>query len=117
MSVTHPIPEAWPLLLTRDQLRAYLGGMAAETLFKVCPIPPVDLGANILRYSRLQIDAWVATLTPRAPRLLQDNEPRGQDAALEQPEPVDDAETRRQASLAAVGRRMREGRPRWKTAS
>ena len=117
MSVSHPIPEAWPLFLTKDQLRAYLGGMADETLAKVCPVAPLDLGANVLRWNRHQIDEWAATLRPRAPRLLQDNEPRGQDAALEQPEPVDDAETRRQASLAAVGRRMREGRPRWKTAS
>lgn len=63
----HPrhIPEAWPALLSRDQLRAYVGGMSDETLSKVCPVAPVELGANLLRYPRDQVDRWVAGLQPR----------------------------------------------------
>jgi hypothetical protein len=91
--------------------------MAEETLAKICPVAPVDLGANILRYSRLQIDAWAATLRPRGPRLLQDDSRRGQDATVPDEPPVDDAEIRRQASLARVGQRVKEGRGRWRQAS
>ena len=65
MTTSPGIPEAWPLLLTREQLRAYLGGMSEPTLAKICPVRPVDLGAQLLRYNRLHIDAWVATLPPR----------------------------------------------------
>lgn len=59
------IPQAWPLLLTRQQLRAYLGGICDATLRKICPVAPVDLGANVVRYRRDQIDAWSNTLRPR----------------------------------------------------
>lgn len=62
------IPEAWPLLLSREQLRAYLGGIGDATLRKVCPIAPVDLGANVLRYYRAEVDAWVAGLSHRGLR-------------------------------------------------
>lgn len=62
----HPrhVPETWPTLLSRDQLCAYIG-VGAETITKICPVRPLDLGANLLRYSRRQIDDWVATLPPR----------------------------------------------------
>ena len=59
------IPDSWPALLSKDQLRAYVGGMSEETLSKVCPVSPVDLGANLLRYPRQQVDAWIADLKPR----------------------------------------------------
>lgn len=59
------IPDSWPALLSKDQLRAYVGGMSEETLSKVCPVSPVDLGANLLRYPRQQVDAWIADLQPR----------------------------------------------------
>lgn len=68
----HAIPEAWPLLMTKSQLAAYLGGMDPRTVDKICPISPVKLGAGILRWPRLQIDAWVATLPPL---LLDDRSP------------------------------------------
>ncbi|WP_292038663.1 MULTISPECIES: hypothetical protein [unclassified Brevundimonas] len=59
------IPDSWPALLSKDQLRAYVGGMSEETLSKVCPVAPVDLGANLLRYPRHLVDAWIAELKPR----------------------------------------------------
>lgn len=88
----HPrhIPEAWPKLLSRDQVCAYIG-VSAETLAKVCPIAPVNLGANLIRYHRDQVDAWIDTLPPRLPGLRM---PRAsvEDApvARNDPEPADD---------------------------
>ncbi|MNE23374.1 hypothetical protein D3C80_1166260 [compost metagenome] len=72
----HPrhIPDAWPALMSEDQLLAYFGGMSKETLLKVCPVPPVDLGANLLRYQREAVDVWVASLPLRASGLRK--EPR-----------------------------------------
>jgi len=63
----HPAaaPMAWPSLLTKEQLEAYLG-MSWSTIIKVCPVAPVDVGANLVRYSRAQIDEWVSTLPARA---------------------------------------------------
>lgn len=55
---------AWPLLLSKRQLASYLG-MSGATLSKVCPVAPIDVGANLVRYSRAQIDEWVATLPAR----------------------------------------------------
>lgn len=62
------IPDAWPALLSRDQLRAYLGGVCDATLRKICPVPAVDLGANVLKYRRDEIDLWLAGLDHRLPR-------------------------------------------------
>lgn len=62
------IPEAWPALLSRDQLCAYLGGASDTTVRKVCPVAPVDMGANVLRYRRAEIDAWLASLPHRGLR-------------------------------------------------
>lgn len=62
----HPrhVPEAWPALLSRDQLCAYIG-VSADTLAKICTVRPLDLGANLTRYNRTQIDSWLETLPPR----------------------------------------------------
>ena len=62
----HPrhVPETWPTLLSRNQLCAYIG-VGAETITRICPVRPLDLGANLVRDSRRQIDDWVATLPPR----------------------------------------------------
>jgi hypothetical protein len=59
------VPEAWPALLSREQLRAYLGGICDDTLRKVCPVAAVDLGANVLRYRKGDVDAWLAGLKAR----------------------------------------------------
>ncbi len=56
--------EAWPRLLSREQLCGYLG-VCPATLTKICPVPPVALGANVVRWNRVQIDAWLDALPPR----------------------------------------------------
>ncbi|ESQ90098.1 hypothetical protein ABAC460_10040 [Asticcacaulis sp. AC460] len=61
----HPIPEAWPMLMTIDQACAYLGGMDGRTFHKICPVFPVDIGANIVRYRRADLDTWASGLRPR----------------------------------------------------
>lgn len=58
------VPEAWPLLLSKEQLCAYIG-VSTATLARICPVRPLDLGANVVRYHRAQIEEWVGTLPPR----------------------------------------------------
>lgn len=67
MNLAHAIPDAWPLLLTEQQLSAYLGGMDIRTIRKICPVSPLDMGRRVLRYRRPDIDAWVSTLSTRLP--------------------------------------------------
>lgn len=62
------IPEAWPAWLSREQLRAYLGGIGDATLRMICPVAPLDLGSSVLRYRKTEVDAWEATLPHRLPR-------------------------------------------------
>jgi hypothetical protein len=100
------VPDAWPLFLTMDMLIAYLGGdINARTVRKICPVHPLDLGANKVRYHRLQIDAWADTLKPRLPKTQQ---PVNDDA----PE-VDDGpitpEDNRMTALERVQARMAKG--------
>lgn len=59
-------PMAWPSLLTKEQLARYLE-MSWSTVIKVCPVAPIDVGANLIRYNRSQIDEWVSTLPARGP--------------------------------------------------
>lgn len=68
------IPEAWPALMSREQLCAYLGGICDATLRKVCPVPPVDLGANVLRYRRVEVDAWVNARPHRLLRAVENEQ-------------------------------------------
>ncbi|WP_395444906.1 hypothetical protein [Caulobacter sp. UC70_42] len=42
------IPEAWPALLTREQVCAYVG-MSADSMARTCPVAPVALGVKLLR--------------------------------------------------------------------
>lgn len=92
------VPEAWPALLSREQLRAYLGGICDATLRKVCPVPPIELGANVLRYRKLDVDRW---LDGRPARTLRIVETAGQDAPPANPRPMTAAEKAR----ARVGKR------------
>lgn len=62
------VPEAWPAWLSREQLRAYLGGIGDATLRMVCPVAPLDLGNSVVRYRKADVDAWEATLPRRLPR-------------------------------------------------
>lgn len=108
--------------MSREQLCAYLGDICEATLLKVCPVAPVDLGANVVRYARVQIDAWLATLPPRAPRNLRGLDGRDQDAP---PTPAAIVEDEGGQGLTAAERAVRRasaraaakgGGDRWKKA-
>ena len=62
--MTGAIPDAWPCLLTREQLCAYLG-ISAETLIRICPVPALELGVKLWRWRRSDIDDWAAGLPSR----------------------------------------------------
>ena len=123
MSAAHEVPQAWPLLLTREQLCAYLGGLSWGTLTKILPVAPLDLGANVLRYSRPQVDAWAATLPPRLPKALRQEAASVQGdqttiAEAAPSDPADEPETR--AAVAVERARQRamglrgKGRSSWR---
>lgn len=111
------VPEAWPLLMSREQLCAYVG-VGAVTLAKVCPVRPVDLGANLVRYNRLQIDAWVASLPAKAVLRLHDDAEGSQDAPSgEAPLIQDGAEAAQDRTVCALDRaraRASGGSTRWR---
>lgn len=88
---------AWPLLLTLDQVCAYLG-VAPVTFRKICPVPAVALGAAVTRWNRNQIDEWVNSLPPRtsAASRAEVAPVRPYDAAKEA------AEARRQAAVRKI---------------
>lgn len=107
--VGHPrhVPETWPALLSREQLCAYIG-VSMRRITRICPVRPLDLGANIVRYSRAQIDEWVATLPPRLMvRRQEDEADRGPMSVVE-----DISETRGEAALERV--RARAGGSKWR---
>lgn len=107
--MTHAgVPEAWPALLTREQLCAYLGGMSDPTVRKICPVAAVDLGANVLRYRRTEVDGWLAGLRHRGLRLPTENE---QDA----PAAANDAAAG--MTPAERARARATGKQRWKRSS
>lgn len=58
------VPDAWPALLSQDQLSAYVG-MSREVLGAILTVRPLDLGARRVLYRRTEIDAWLATLPQR----------------------------------------------------
>lgn len=84
----HPrhVPEAWPLLMSRDQACAYVG-CSPDTLVKVCTVQPRDMGASLIRYYRLDLDAWAASLPPRLSS-LQKPQPHGDDEAAQSSAPA-----------------------------
>lgn len=62
-----PIPPTlpgWPAMLTRAELCQYLG-VSWSTLKGTLTVHPIDMGASVVRYSRAQIDDWIATRPPR----------------------------------------------------
>lgn len=61
----HRMVGEWPALLSSEQLCDYLD-ISLSTLPKVCPVQPVDLGVNVLRWRRAEIDRWLASLLPRS---------------------------------------------------
>ena len=99
------VPDAWPALLTREQLCAYLGGMSDPTVRKICPVAAVDLGANVLRYRRSEIDEWLGRLRARGLRAAPEGEQDAPSAANDAPAGMTPAE---RARARAVGKQ------RWK---
>lgn len=61
------IPEAWPVLLSKTQLAAYLG-ISSATIARICPVPPLLMSARVLRWRRTDVDLWIGGL-PARPRL------------------------------------------------
>lgn len=53
-------PRRWPLLLNQTELCEYLG-VSWRTLKGILTVSPIDMGANVTRYNRQQIDAWIET--------------------------------------------------------
>lgn len=105
----HPrrVPETWPTLLSRDQLCAYIG-VGTDTITRICPVRPLDLGANLVRYSRRQIDDWVATLPPRLMVAQQSRDHASDTASLHD----EVAESRPEAALDRV--RARAESVKWR---
>lgn len=60
------IPEAWPALLDRPQLCAYVG-LSDQTLARILPVHPVDLGVRDVRWKRIDIDQRIGGLPPVCP--------------------------------------------------
>lgn len=58
------MPLAWPLLLSKAQLCAYLC-ISVVTLGRICPVPPLVLGVRLLRWRRTDIDDWVSGIPTR----------------------------------------------------
>lgn len=75
---------SWPRLLSLDDLCLYLG-VCARTCRKICPVPPLDLGVNLLRWDRLRIDEWVDScpLRHRPDRNSGDAPANSNDSAIE----------------------------------
>lgn len=102
-------------MLSRDQLCAYIG-VCESTLIRICPVRPRDLGANVVRYDRRQIDAWVEGLpprlmTPRTAALPSETQPSQDEAA---PDPAQDQEDRAAAALERARARASGGRSQWR---
>jgi predicted DNA-binding transcriptional regulator AlpA len=107
------IPEAWPALLSRPQVCAYVG-MSWESLSRTCPVPPVALGVNLLRWRRADIDDWISGLPSRLQNAAQ---AEGQEGRSSPPPPsrLAGEERRFDALERASQRAMRRTRkPSWK---
>lgn len=94
------VPAAWPLLLTKEQMTMYLA-LSWSTIAKVCTVAPVDIGANVIRYNRIEVDEWVAGLPSRTIK-------RSAPAAAMQP--ADEDHQRRQSALDKIRARTQRAR-------
>lgn len=99
------IPEAWPALLDRTQLAAYVG-FAEQTLMRILPVRPVDLGIRGVRWKRREIDEWIENLPHQLPT-AQDS-PHDVNASAPDQGEHDPAEDRRREALARVRARALE---------
>lgn len=60
-------PPAWPRLLRLELAAAYCG-VAPGTFRACCPVAPSELGAAVLVWDRVRLDAWLDSLPARAAR-------------------------------------------------
>lgn len=93
------IPEAWPALLDRAQLAAYVG-FAEQTLMRILPVRPVDCGVRGIRWKRREIDDWIDNLPHRLPGSK--DSAHAEDASPPDHGEHDPAEERRNDALARV---------------
>lgn len=78
-----------------------------STIAKVCTVAPVDIGANVIRYNRLEVDEWVSGLPSKTIK-------RSAPAAGMRPQTADDDSQRRQTALDKIRartQRVRSDRP------
>jgi hypothetical protein len=109
MSAQTRLPEAWPRLLSRSQSAAYCG-ISESAFARICPVAPLDLGMNVIRYNRRQLDAWIDGLPPRLRReqLASQDEIARLAEGAHQDAAAAAAEERRNAALARVERRAEQ---------
>lgn len=103
----------WPAMLNRTELCEYTG-VSWRTLKNVLTVRPVDMGANVVRYSRVQVDEWVASLPPRLLSTKKQNDGADEDAGThaEDTEGGPVLESRVEAALDRV--RARAGGSKWR---
>lgn len=107
------VPEAWPALLSRAQLCAYIS-MSWDSLSRICPVAPLALGVNLLRWRRADIDGWISGLPSRLPQTRDDGTEGGSPPA---PPPSELAgKDRRSNALERASQRAlrRTRKPSWK---
>lgn len=104
------IPEAWPRMLSRPQLSVYVG-LGWDTLSRVLTVSPRDMGANVLRYDRLEVDAWLSSLPPRLPK----GQGRAQDEVQADPPADEDLRPARDTAIERARARAGKGRKPWRT--
>lgn len=110
---TNHIPDAWPGLLDREQLCAYVG-LGDQTLMRILPVRPVDLGIGVVRWSRVQIDQWIAGLPPRLRAGRNSTQDKSAPAAAPADIEQEMAEQRRSEAIARVKARALEKTKRGK---
>lgn len=84
--------------------------MSSDTMKRICPVPPIALGAKLLRWRKPDIDDWVAGLPVRLMK--------GETAAENVPAPAQIAgEERRFTAIERAKQRSsrQTGKTSWKT--
>lgn len=100
------VAMAWPALMSLSTLARYLN-MSEESVRRICPVQPLDLGLGRNLWRIQDIDSWLAGLPARVPA--------GRLIACRRIEPDEvGAEQRRAGALARVtaraGRRRQQAR-------
>lgn len=69
------IPEAWPLLLDREQLSAFLN-IPGDVIEKILDVAPLDLGNGVIRWNRTQVEEWAQSLKPKIEKVTKNEKER-----------------------------------------